>query len=206
MTPYPIGESCLCWPLGDDISAATSGRVLRLYRAVKRLHNRCEMGILDVVPSCNSLAIHFDPPAADLPRIHEAVESILGAADDGAQADGKLVTLPIRYDGPDLARVAEHAGITPEEVIRLHAGGKYVVAMIGFLPHFPYLIGLPERLATPRLSSPRTRVPAGAVGIGGAQTGVYPVASPGGWNIIGTTDPDCLPALEPADQVRFEKR
>jgi KipI family sensor histidine kinase inhibitor len=112
--------------------------------------------------------------------------------------------------GPDLDALAEHAGLPSRDVIELHAAGEYRVAMLGFSPGFPYLLGLDPRLAMPRLDTPRTRVPAGSVGIGGAQTGIYPQSGPGGWRIIGRTtlalfdplhDPPTL--LAPGDRVRF---
>jgi KipI family sensor histidine kinase inhibitor len=235
---YAIGDSCLCWPLGKTINAATSARALRLYRALKRLQSEGRLAVTDIVPSYNSVAVYFDPVAADVSRIRVVVQACLsrpcrgptvaapvgrgspralstnsprpaGAAtekakDRGDEGDGKTVILPVQYDGEDLERVATHTGLSRQQVIRLHAGGKYVVAMIGFLPHFPYLIGLPTRLATPRLSTPRLRVPAGAVAIGGAQTGVYPRESPGGWNLIGRTDPALLIPLAPGDRVVFK--
>jgi len=101
-----------------------------------------------------------------------------------------VVEIPVCYGGeygPDLAVVAAHTGLTPEEVIQLHSAAEYRVHAIGFSPGFPYLGGLPPRLNTPRRATPRPSVPAGSVGIGSAQTGVYPVASPGGWNLIGRT-------------------
>jgi KipI family sensor histidine kinase inhibitor len=119
----------------------------------------------------------------------------------------------VRYGGehgPDLQRVADHAGLSTTDVIARHAVAEYTVAMLGFAPGFPYLLGLDAALATPRLATPRTRVPAGSVAIGGAQTGLYPQASPGGWNLIGRTDrvlfdpqrdPPAL--LAPGDRVRF---
>ena len=227
MKAYAIGDSCLCWPLGRAINAATSARALRLYRALKRLQSEGQLPATDIVPSYNAVAVYFDPVTADVSRIRKLVDGVVtqgmsggsrgparlrinaSARDDGRhQLSEKTVDrtfiLPVQYDGEDLERVATHTGLAREEIIRLHAGGKYVVAMIGFLPHFPYLIGLPRRLATPRLSTPRLRVPAGAVAIGGAQAGVYPRESPGGWNLIGRTDPALLLPLEPGDRVVFE--
>ena len=116
------------------------------------------------------------------------------------------LTLPVRYKGDDLTRVAAHCGLTTEDVVALHTRSVYTVAVIGFLPHFPYLVGLDEKLTTPRLEAPRTRVPAGSVAIGGNQTGVYPADSPGGWNIIGDTDPSLLETLAPGDRVVFRER
>jgi KipI family sensor histidine kinase inhibitor len=121
--------------------------------------------------------------------------------------------VPVRYggpDGPDLEEVARRTGHTPAEVVHIHSGAEYTVHMIGFTPGFPYLAGLPEALAVPRLESPRTTVPAGSVAIGGRQTGIYPLESPGGWRIIGRTtlqlftpetDPPTL--LQLGDRVRF---
>jgi KipI family sensor histidine kinase inhibitor len=110
----------------------------------------------------------------------------------------------VRYDGPDLGRVALTHGITEREVAERHAAAEYQVAMIGFRPHFPYLLGLDPALVTPRLATPRLKVPAGSVAIGGQQTGIYPVESPGGWNIIGRTDPVLLTPILPGDIVVFK--
>ncbi|PDO09727.1 MAG: hypothetical protein BLM47_10925 [Candidatus Reconcilbacillus cellulovorans] len=138
----------------------------------------------------------------------------VGAAEaDGPKEDEHVVVVPVCYGGefgPDLAELAERSGMTPEEAAALHSAAEYRVAMIGFLPGFPYLTGLPERLAAPRKETPRSRVPPGAVGIGGVYTGIYPVASPGGWRWIGRTplslfDPDRTPPflLRVGDRVRF---
>jgi len=118
---------------------------------------------------------------------------------------GTLHVLPVAYTGEDLPRVAGRAGITVEEVIRRHTAPEYLVAMIGFRPHFPYLLGLDRSLVMPRLDSPRAAVPAGAVAIGGEQTGIYPETSPGGWNILGMTSPELLYSIEPGDSVVFRR-
>jgi KipI family sensor histidine kinase inhibitor len=134
-------------------------------------------------------------------------------AGDDADIVGRSVEIPVRYGsehGPDLAALAAHAGLGEDDVIARHCAGEYRVAMLGFSPGFPYLLGLDPLLAMPRLDTPRTRVAAGSVGIGGAQTGIYPQAGPGGWRIIGRTalalfdplhDPPTL--LAPGDRVRF---
>lgn len=122
---------------------------------------------------------------------------------------GHLHEIPVRYDGPDLARVAEHAGIAIREIIERHTEPEYRVDLIGFAPGFPYLAGLDPALATPRLAQPRLRVEAGSVAIGGSHTGIYPLPGPGGWNVIGFTDTvlfnpstaQCL--LAPGDRLRF---
>ena len=117
---------------------------------------------------------------------------------------GRQHILTVDYSGPDLPLVAKHCGMGESDVVKIHAAGTYHVAMIGFKPHYPYLIGLDPRLTTPRLETPRTRVPSGSVAIGGAQTGVYPCDSPGGWNIIGSTDPELLTPVEPGDTICFK--
>ncbi|WP_068776397.1 5-oxoprolinase subunit PxpB [Paenibacillus sp. FJAT-26967] len=129
-------------------------------------------------------------------------------------AAGRVKIIPVCYGGeygPDLEEVAKIHGLTAEEVIRLHSGACYRVYMIGFIPGFPYMGGLPSALATPRRSNPRVRIPAGSVGIGGTQTGVYPLASPGGWHLIGRTPYELftprrdIPALlQAGDDVRFQ--
>ncbi|MDE3084544.1 MAG: 5-oxoprolinase subunit PxpB, partial [Verrucomicrobiota bacterium] len=130
-------------------------------------------------------------------------------------APGREIILQVCYGGefgPDLGEVATHAGIGESEVIALHSGARYRVHVVGFSPGFPYLAGLPVKLHTPRRTTPRTRVPAGSVGIGGAQTGVYPLATPGGWNLIGRTplrlfrlEKEGEPTLlRPGDCVRFQ--
>jgi KipI family sensor histidine kinase inhibitor len=201
MNTYFIGESCICWELGTALDRDTSAQVLRLYRAARRERDAGRLDVLDIVPSYSALAVYFDPVATDVRALRDSVEAVFGECDaqPTVQPPGRKVILPVNYDGPDME-------LSRDEVVRLHSQAEYTVAMIGFLPHFPYLIGLDKRLATPRLDKPRTRVPAGSVAIGGEQTGVYPRESPGGWNIIGTTDPRLLLSLVPGDSVVFTKR
>ncbi|MSV30118.1 MAG: 5-oxoprolinase subunit PxpB [Bryobacterales bacterium] len=167
-------------------------------------------GILNVHPAYASVLVVFDPLTLD----HRGVQHLCESTGDVPASEPRTVEIPVHYGGergPDLADVARHTRMTPEEVVRLHSGADYVVHFLGFSPGFPYLGGLPESIATPRLSSPRVRVPAGSVAIGGGQTGVYPADSPGGWRIIGWTpirlfdpaaDPPAL--LTMGSRVRFE--
>jgi KipI family sensor histidine kinase inhibitor len=226
----PAGDRALVVEFGDTIDPRLAALVRRL---AARLAADRPAGLVETVPTYRSLMVHYDPLAADPAALHAAVvraaeESAAGQAaagppeaaaahGTGGAAEGspgaRLVEIPVRYGGeagPDLPDVAERTGLTPAEVIRLHAAPTYLVYMLGFLPGFPYLGGLDPRLATPRLATPRLRIPAGSVGIGGEQTGIYPVESPGGWAIIGRThltlfDPTraepCL--LAPGDRVRF---
>jgi KipI family sensor histidine kinase inhibitor len=209
---YFIGESCLCISLGDSISPVTSSSVLSLYADAKKMKEDGQLDVLDIVPSYTALALYFDPVSAEVQKIGETLDGILAnhgstgeAASSLSTPRRKRVVLPVRYDGEDIGRVAAHNNLSSEEVIRLHSKGIYTVAMIGFLPHFPYLLGLDKKLATPRLERPRTHVAAGSVAIGGEQTGVYPSESPGGWNIVGTTDPALLMPIVPGDEVVFER-
>lgn len=158
--------------------------------------------VVDVVPAYDTVTVVYDPsaaakaaPAAGEAAVWPYVESVLRRIVESGDADAetkpRVVEIPVRYggaDGPDLAACAKRSGLAPDAFIAAHASARYTVAMIGFMPGFPYLSGLPERLAQPRLAVPRRRVPAGSVGIAGGQTGVYPFDSPGGWQIIGRTD------------------
>ena len=210
MPPHALGESCLLWRLGNGATHTNAQRVHRLYRQLNHARADGRLSFRDAVPGYDSLAVHFDPLTTDAHTLGAAVETLLntdapeGNAPDAADAAPRIVTLPVVYDGPDLPHVAQHTRLPVAEVIRRHTVPTYVVATIGFLPHFPYLLGLDASLTTPRRAAPRTRVPAGAVAIGHDQTGVYPQASPGGWNPIGTTDPSGLTTLRPGDHLRFE--
>jgi KipI family sensor histidine kinase inhibitor len=150
-------------------------------------------------------------------RSHAQVEALvcerLAAISTEAPAEPRRIEIPVRYggeSGPDLAGVARHAGLSQQRVVELHAAAEYLVYFVGFATCFPYLGGLPPELATPRLPAPRKQVPVGSVAIGGAQAGIYPISSPGGWRIIGRTprplfDPSASPPplLRMGDRVRF---
>ncbi len=186
--------------------------MLGIYRMLKSRNLVTDLHIHDLVPSYNALAVHFDPVLSNPEVIIKKVEKIIEQQleenrnqPDSLAASGKKFLIPVDYSGDDLGRVAEINGLSTKEVIELHTQSHYVVAMVGFIPHFPYLIGLDKQLETPRLDNPRTIVPAGSVAIGGAQTGIYPRESPGGWNILGFTDPELLKAMEPGDSIEFKQ-
>ena len=199
MRLVPLGDRALLIQLGSTIDDATHRRV----RAVSaRLGSRPLPGLIEVVPAFASVAVHYDPArvpndahargAARPPyvRFAEAVEAALVDLGDEPLPAPRTVEIPVRYggdEGPDLSLVADAHGLSPDEVIRLHTGATYRVYMLGFAPGFAYLGGLPELLVTPRRVEPRTAVPAGSIGIGGSQTGVYPLVIPGGWQLIGRT-------------------
>jgi len=148
-------------------------------------------GIREVVPTYRALLIYFDPLAITRRQLIENVRSLVAGADAGqAEAIARVIEIPVAYGGehgPDLEFVAGHTGLSPEEVVAIHTSVPYLVYMLGFTPGFPYLGGMSERIAAPRLDQPRTVISGGSVGIAGTQTGIYPVASPGGWRIIGRT-------------------
>ena len=201
----PAGDRSLLVSFGAEISLETHGRVLRLVGRLAGLR-----GIANLHPAYASVLVDFDPLRTNAGQMERALREAAAEADRGPLPEPRTVEVPVRYGGPDLGDVARMAGMTPEEVIRLHTGAEYVVYFLGFSPGFPYLGGMPEAIAAPRLATPRQRVPAGSVAIGGNQTGIYPVASPGGWRIIGSTslelfradrEPPALLAM--GDRVRF---
>ncbi len=208
---YFIGDSCLCWSLGDVISDELSGLVLRIYSKIRDQHLQGQLIFRDVVPSYNALAVHYEPTGQSLSELESKIDAIVDQVIEQKSSgeinskDMVVHRLPTIYKGEDLPLVAKKNNLSIEQVIELHQKPQYKVAMVGFLPHFPYLIGLDPKLETPRLDSPRTKIPAGAVAIGGAQTGIYPRESPGGWNIIGSTDPSLLEPVNPGDFIIFNK-
>jgi KipI family sensor histidine kinase inhibitor len=169
-------------------------------------------GVGEVLPGMNNLTLTFDPTAIDLDALTAKVLQVWPKLSAKA-VEGRLVEIPVAYGGehgPDLGDVAAHTGLTPAEVVRRHSAGEYVVYLLGFLPGFAFMGGLAPELATPRRAEPRTAVPARSVGIGGEQTGIYPLVSPGGWQLIGRTSLEMFdPAAEsptllrPGDRVRF---
>lgn len=204
---HPLGEAALCCTLAPPVSLEQQQRIWQLADGLAGV-----AGVQGLIPGMNNLTLTFDPlqtEAADL----EQVARRLWARPLRQRQAGRRVEIPVRYggeDGPDLAAVATHCGLTPEEVVRRHTATDYVVYFIGFQPGFAYLGGLDEALHTPRRAEPRVTVPAGSVGIGGAQTGIYPLATPGGWQLIGRSrlplfDPQAEPPtlLAPGDRVRF---
>ena len=210
LEPRDVSEGSLLaeFPDSPDAEANRAAIALAERFAVKR-----PRGLLDAIPGARTLFLLFDPQAADrealLRRLRRAVDE-----PPAGVPESRLFGIPVAYggeEGPDLSRLARDRGIDPQEIIRRHAGAEYRVAFLGFSPGFAYLTGLPAELAAPRRESPRPRVPAGSVGIGGEYTAVYPSESPGGWRLIGRSpvrlfDPTASPPalLRAGDRVRFE--
>jgi inhibitor of KinA len=189
----------------DTISDAAHDDVRRALAALSRTP---VPGQVNLHPAHASILVVVDPLAASAEAVEAAVRETLHTADELELPEPRLVEIPVCYEPPhalDLEDVAGRAGLSVEEVIRLHSEASYRVDFLGFAPGFPYLSGLPERLATPRRTEPRIRIPAGSVAIAGSQAGIYPVEIPGGWNVIGRTPRVLFPPalLAVGDRVRF---
>ncbi len=170
--------------------ADSDGAHARVVGADAAIRGASLPGVMDVVPAYASIMVLFQSPGVDHIGAESAVRAVIAAGFAPAMQSGPTLILPCCYEGafaPDLSEVAALHSLSPDEVIGLHAGTTLTVRFVGFSPGFPYMAGLPECLHTPRLSSPRTRVPAGSVAIAGAQAGVYPQSTPGGWRILGRT-------------------
>jgi inhibitor of KinA len=210
MTIIPASDASLLVHFGDAVSPEIHNRVMALFHALRRLD---DARIRNLHPAYASLLIDFDPLRLSHMELSATVQQLTDAAQDNPEPFGNEVKLPVCYDAefaPDLLAIAQHAGVSMEEVVRLHSSATYLVYFLGFAPGFAYLGGLPEPLHMPRLATPRQFVAAGSVGIAGSQTGVYPIDSPGGWRLLGRTplrmfDPesDAPTRLEPGDRVRF---
>jgi KipI family sensor histidine kinase inhibitor len=204
------GETGISVEFGDRIDLEISRRVLRLYKRVREARHP---GIIDLNPAYCSLFIRYDPWICSFETLLSIVERELEAHDEQDPNSGHVIEVPVCYEGEfglDIKEVADFHGISIRKVIEIHSTPVYHVYMIGFILGFPYLGGLNEGLYTPRRKDPREKVPAGSVGIADRQTGIYPVESPGGWQIIGMTslklfDPERSdPFLfEPGDKIRF---
>ncbi len=206
----PLGDSALLIHLGDEIDPAINRRVHAL-DALLRMHS--EPGVAELVPAYATLLVHYDPLVLTYAQVSAWAEAHMQDALHASTQPPHRIDVPVHYGGergPDLRSVADYHHASAAEIVRLHASRDYTVFMMGFTPGFPYMGKLDDALVTPRLQTPRTRVPAGSVGIAGAQTGIYPIDSPGGWQIIGHTSLRLfdLSATEPfvfapGDTVRF---
>jgi len=213
-----LGDSGVVVKLGEIIDRETHNKVVA-FSEYLQMHPF--PGMVEFVPGFTTVTVYYDPilfydPASEImPYDHvlAILKQLVESFSENGNKTSRLVEIPVCYGGsygPDLELVAGHNGLSPGEVIAIHSSIDYLVYMIGFAPGFPYLGGMDERLVTPRRSSPRLSIPMGSVGIGGQQTGIYSIDSPGGWQIIGRT-PQCLfrpnddtPSLLcSGDQVRF---
>lgn len=207
---YLLGVSAVTIEVSTRMESETSKKVFALQR---RIEQESYPWLIEFIPAFTTLTLVFHPLRITLDALERELERIIAFPLNIEEFAARQVAIPVCYEGycaPDLEEMSHYIGLSPEEIIRRHSGAVYTVAMIGFSPGFPYLSGLDERLAMPRKATPRVKVPAGSVGIGGKQTGIYSLETPGGWNIIGRTSiPLFLPEREPpsylqeGDSVRF---
>jgi inhibitor of KinA len=230
MQIIPLGDSALIVRVCEDFEGSPDKALNAVLAAQRRLENAALPGAIELAPAYTTIALFFDPVRAIqtgapienvfdwlAQKIREILNSVDPAADDGQAMESvpgeRSIAIPVCYElelGFDLDEVAAHTKMSVQEVIDLHCSARYRVSCVGFTPGFPFLSGLPDELATPRRSTPRKEIPAGSVAIGGRQTGIYPIKSPGGWNVIGRTplrlfDPQKNPpaVLRAGDRVRF---
>jgi KipI family sensor histidine kinase inhibitor len=194
----PASDASLLVTLAAEISEESTQRVTHLFHSIQQAS---PAWLRNLHPAYTTLLVHFDPQLTDHSQVEALIRSLPPTCVPPA---GRTIEIPVTYDGPDLASLADLCQLTIGQVIELHTAPLYRVAFLGFAPGFAYLLGLPPELHAPRLATPRTRVPAGSVAIGGAQTGIYPSDSPGGWRLIGHTAMPLPPDwAQPGDAVRF---
>jgi inhibitor of KinA len=223
----PLGDSALIVRVRERFEDAPEETLNQVLHTLHRLREAAIPGVIELAPAYTSVAIFFDPivvaeasrrPDEMFDWLRTQIQGVVNGANRRrrvrtARSDVRLVEIPVCYGpefSPDLDDVARRAELSTKEVIDLHSAAEYRVACIGFVPGFPFLTGLAKKLATSRRDTPRKEIPPGSVGIGGAQTGIYPLRSPGGWNLIGRTplklfDPIKNPPalLRAGDRVRF---
>ena len=180
----PAGDSALVAEFGREVDEAVNQRV---HDMAHWLEMRRIPGVTEVLPTFRSLMVFYDPAVLSYDVLVRKLRQYRLATATGMAAEKTVLQVPCCYDGPDLDGMTALIGLSREEIIAIHSGVDYKIYMMGFLPGFVYLGGLDKRICVPRLETPRTRIEPGSVGIGGSQTGVYPVASPGGWRILGRT-------------------
>ena len=201
---HPLGDAALLAELGTRLDTALNTRAIALASALKKRRD-----VRQAVAGYASVTVHFDPDQTTHDALAAAIKRLASKRPPMAEP-GRLHRIPVVYDGPDLEAVADQLGLTPANLAEIHARPIYRVFLIGFVPGWGYLGPLPEELELPRRHVPRTKVPAGSVAIAGRQTGIYPLATPGGWHLIGRTsvrlflpdsDPPCL--FRAGDRVKF---
>lgn len=201
---HPLGDAAALLELGSRIDTALNTRAIGLAAALRK-----RRGVREAIAGYASVTIHYDPDQVTFDQLETTARNLLKER-HAPPAPGRLHRIPVIYDGPDLEETAERVRLTVRELIERHTAPTYRVFMVGFVPGWAYLGPLPDELRLPRRSVPRTHVPAGSVAIAGAQTGVYPLPTPGGWHLLGRTEiPMFLPDSDPplllrtGDRVKF---
>lgn len=207
----PFGDNGIIIEVGNEISKEINRKIRGL---VFRIESNGFEEIIEIIPTYRSILILYNPLKISYNNLVEKLKYIESTMDEIKLPPAEIIHIPTLYGGKygvDLDYVAEYNGLTPQEVIEIHSGTNYLVYMIGFTPGFPYLGGMSEKIATPRLETPREKILSGSVGIAGNQTGIYPIDSPGGWRIIGRTplklfdiNRDPVVLLKAGQYIRFE--
>ncbi|WKA55019.1 5-oxoprolinase subunit PxpB [Planococcus shixiaomingii] len=194
----PLGDHAVVIEVGQEISEAVQAKVRTISQL---LESRPPDWMVEAIPAFTTIAVFYNPLAAQYAAAVAELKELVQQTEEVTALKSRTVEIPVCYGGefgPDLEFVAAHNGLTPEEVISIHTSGTYSVHMIGFAPGFPFIGGMSEKIAAPRRDSPRLRIPERTVGIAGKQTGVYPIETPGGWQLIGRTP---LRLFRPEDEV-----
>lgn len=204
------GDSSLLIEFGNEINEEINRKITTIVQLMK---DQQIEGVVDMIPAFCSLLINYDPRIVSYEKMQKRMQALVKMDLKGGAQRKRVFEIPVCYGGqygPDMATITAHSGLSEKEVIEIHSSRDYLIYMLGFLPGFCYLGGLDERIHTPRLANPRVKISAGSVGIGGSQTGIYPMDSPGGWQLMGMTpvktyDPGReKPILvEAGDYIRF---
>lgn len=206
----PLSEQALVIETGAIINKQSEQAVRKLSALLEK---RAPHWLIEFIPAFTTVTVFYDPCKIRQAEVEEELRLLVAQVDEAEAPAPRQIEIPVCYGGdfgPDLSFVAEHNGLTEEEVIEIHTSGVYRVHMIGFAPGFPFIGGMSEKIAAPRRKSPRLRIPERTVGIAGMQTGVYPIETPGGWQLIGRTPlrlfvpEQAIPSLLRAgDEIRF---
>jgi KipI family sensor histidine kinase inhibitor len=206
----PLGDSSLLVQLGDEIDLVINQRVHTLASLIEASSIN---GIIETVPAYAALLVHYDPLMLSFAQLKNHLRAKINLVEEASNRKRRFIEVPVRYGGNygiDLESIASHLHLKVEDVIRIHSERTYTIFMMGFTPGFPYMGKLHDAIITPRLPTPRTRVPAGTVAIAGSQTGIYSIDSPGGWQLIGWTplklfvpETDSPFLFSPGDEVKF---
>lgn len=207
---YPLGERGVVLEYGTSIHPSIQKKI----QLVSSFFEKNQPAwMIEFIPAFTTITILYDPMRLTYNEACAVIKSCISTIDHSGPSEPRMIDIPVCYGGqmgPDIENVAKYNGLTTDEVIQIHSSGDYLVYMIGFSPGFPYIGGLSEKIATPRKESPRSKIPARSVGIAGLQTGIYPIETPGGWQLIGRTPTELfLPSrkepslLRAGDRIRF---
>lgn len=205
MNDYFLSESCFVYNLSNKLDSNDNIKILKIYKDI--LYDdifRSKYQIFDIVPTYNSIAFHTS--YFDMLAFKKAIQERISIVNFNKEVLSKCHYIDVVYNGEDLEYASDILGLSKDEIITRHSQAKYKIAILGFKPYFPYLLGLDKSISLPRLETPRNRVAKGSVGIGGSQTSVFPLETPSGWNIIGITDFDDFSSFSPGDTIIFRRK